>query len=75
MQLAKPDPVLEPYGGLGTDYLEGKANDDYLEGGAGLDVYNYNASRGLLGLSQAMTVTTQCLDIQQRGSGGRACSA
>lgn len=34
------------YGGAGTDYLIGKANDDSLEGGKGLDIYQYNASSG-----------------------------
>jgi len=32
------------YGGAGTDYLIGKANNDSLEGGKGLDIYQYNAS-------------------------------
>lgn len=40
------------YGGDATDWIEGKAGNDYLEGGRGLDVYNYNASRSLLGSLQ-----------------------
>jgi Ca2+-binding RTX toxin-like protein len=37
------------YGGRGTDYLRGGKSNDYLEGGRGADVYDYAASRGLLG--------------------------
>lgn len=39
------------YGGAGTDWVEGKAGSDYLEGGFGLDLYNYNAFTGFLGIS------------------------
>ena len=32
------------YGGGGSDYIEGRGRDDTLQGGAGVDVYEYNAS-------------------------------
>lgn len=37
------------YGGRGADVLTGGKGDDYLEGGAGQDLYQYVASRSVLG--------------------------
>ncbi len=37
------------YSGIGSDVLQGAGGDDYMEGGTGFDLYQYNATRSLLG--------------------------
>jgi Ca2+-binding RTX toxin-like protein len=55
------------YAGRGTDALTGGKANDFLEGGAGLDLYQYNALPGILGIGSSNDGDDEIRDTDGKG--------